>query len=102
MKSFFCLLQASTVAPGRDKSSASVTKGKKGKDSKDKEGKDSRSSKAQSGSRPSSQVYERPLFLCEDEGGRGWGVGSHPDFVSDREDRTNYTIYAFLMSREEP
>ena len=57
---FLCAYAVPAGVPGRDKLSASTTKGKKGKDSKEKEGKESRSSKAQTGSRPSSQV----LSVC--------------------------------------
>ena len=49
---FLCACAVPAGVPGRDKLSASTTKGKKGKDSKEKEGKESRSSKAQTGSRP--------------------------------------------------
>ena len=61
---FLCAYAVPAGVPGRDKLSASTTKGKKGKDSKEKEGKESRSSKAQTGSRPSSQVLSACLSVC--------------------------------------
>ena len=61
---FLCACAVPAGVPGRDKLSASTTKGKKGKESKEKEGKESRSSKAQTGSRPSSQVLSVCLSVC--------------------------------------